>query len=93
MFWNFPFLDVEGEDGEMEHTSAGQSWKVKCRKKARVISVLEERLAEGDTGYREPKVFQTIRLILWETTPDDTSEFQDRTNMLFIKTNHFTLGQ
>ena len=45
----------------MEHTSAGKSWKVKCGKKARMISVLEERLAEDDTGYCELKVFQTIR--------------------------------
>ena len=69
----------------MEHTSAGQSWKVKCRKKAGVISVLEDRLAEDDMGYCELKVFQTIRLILWKTTPDDV--------LLFIKTNQCTLGQ
>ena len=92
MFWNCPFLDVQGEGGEMEHTVAGQSGKVKCRKKARVISMLEEMLAEDDTGCCELKVFQTVRLILWKTS-DDISVFQDRTNILLLKTNQCTSGQ
>ena len=64
----------------------------KCQKKARVISVLEEWLPEDDTGYFELKVFQTIHLILWKTTPDNISVFQDRTNILFIKNKPMHVG-
>ena len=52
-----------------------------------MVSVLEERLAEDDTGYCELKVFQTIRLIEWKTTPDGISVFLGRTILLLIKTN------